>query len=106
MIFDKKLHYVSRLVDLPKTAHFAVLLEETLHYPDPYEDTNCGGTRSTSHEYLQYIAFDDEATLQKWVESEVTSKFSQKKFRIIKVQPVEYSTTVSVHIPLERGTSF
>lgn len=90
-----KKHYVSRLTSLPNVSHFAVLVENTRTYPDPYD--NCETTTTTT-EVIEYIAFDDEESLNAWILDEAKTMYTKKVYKVIRVNPVqvELRTTVTI----------
>ena len=82
---------IARVVkDLPEDPHFAVLVNNVIHYT-----MNWGrGDESCSERYLDYITFNNEAALEKWILDEGP----KKTYKVIKVYPaaVSIKTTVSV----------
>jgi hypothetical protein len=92
MIILRDYKYHPRVEALPKEQHFAVLVESGFRYDDGYGDSRSGPSY-TNHEELQYISFENEAALGKWV-----LENQKQKFRVIQVSPVnfEVKTTFSL----------
>ena len=80
----KPITYVSVTKDLPAEEHYAVLVETSISYPDPYDDRHTGSTASTA--YLEYIAFGDEKALESWV---IEASKSHKSFKVLFTKPVK-----------------
>lgn len=83
-------HFVSTLDKLPKTAHYAVLVQSFRTYPDSYSDN--GGT--TTDSIIEYIGFDDKEALDDYI----LGSGKDKTFRVIYVQPVELTLHTTVQI--------
>lgn len=73
--------YVSELKKLPSGEHLAVLVEKQFIGDDGY-----GGR--TSELVMEYIAFENEQALERWV---VAATASRTTFRIIRTKPVSYT---------------
>lgn len=92
-------HFVSTLDKLPNTVHYAVLEEDTVRYPDPYEDTNRGGTAYITDRVIKYIGFDDEAALNDYIMKQQDHKYGPgKTYKVIQVTPVEVKLHTTIEI--------
>lgn len=94
-------HYVSDVKNLPSVPHYAVLVSKSLSYPDPYEDTNPSRSFSntSSHRYVEYIAFDTEEALNDWLlNTRDRYDYKYTEFKAIKVNPVEVKFETSLKL--------
>jgi hypothetical protein len=92
-----KTHPISTLDKFPANAHYAVLIQSQRSYPDPYEDTNRGGTATITDNILEYCWFEDQEALNAWVLDEAKSTY-KKKYKVIKVNPVEVELHTTMRI--------
>lgn len=86
-------HHVSNVSKIPKTPHYAVIVNESKSYPDSYSSSGSYMTDS----YTQYIYFDNEQALNAWVLDQSTKAYGHKEFRVFYVNPVE----VKLHTTME-----
>lgn len=92
-----KTHCISSLDKIPKDAHYVVLIQSSASYPDPYENTNPRGDQYITHQYLEYVWFEDQEALDAWIMEDAKTMYLKKKYRVLKVTPVE----VELHTTLK-----
>jgi hypothetical protein len=87
-------HYISDIKDIPAYQHYAVLVNKTCTYVDPYEDTNSSHslTNTISEPYLEYVYFETEDALKDWMTHH--DKFSTK-YVVMRVAPIKVNINFS-----------
>lgn len=95
-IYDKT-HHVSTLERMPKTAHYAALVQKTRSYMDQWSDMNGGKPFQTSEQFIEYVAFDDEEALNDWIldQNKQHTAYPYLVFRVVPVE-VKLHTTVTI----------
>lgn len=84
--------FVSDLKDLPSSAHYAVLVQET-RYESGYDHY----ASSVAVPYVTYIAFDNEQALTEFLKQETESR-NRKDIRVLYVKPMTVETQISVRV--------
>jgi hypothetical protein len=77
-------HCANEVSKVPKTAHFAVLCNESITYDDGYGDH--GSASLSTHTYIGYIFFESDEALEAWI----LENYQKKTFQVVKVTPVQY----------------
>ena len=89
--------YIANKTEFPTTAHFAVLIFDTIYMPgDERSRTNPGHGYGESYEHtIKYIRFDTRDELESWVDSAEKSRV-KTEYKVIEVKPLVVQTKVSV----------
>lgn len=89
------LEFVSAVEKLSPDTEFIVLENSSRSYPDPYDDRSGGSNNTTTDYYCSVIAFKNEDALRHWVENHNDFTVFPKKFKILRVSPVEILKEIS-----------
>ncbi len=85
-------HYISKVEDIPNVQHYAVLVNKTRTYPDPYDDTNPNhlSTNTITDPYLEYVGFETEDALKDWM-----TRHNREKYVVIRVTPIKVNVSLT-----------
>ncbi len=89
--------YITDLKDLPASAHYVVLMQETRYDYDHY-DSRSGGGSSIPVQYVSYIAFDDEVALTAFLKKGAENHHDRKAIRVLHVKPMTVETQITVKL--------
>ncbi len=91
---NKKVIYCSKISDIPKEDHFAIIIEDSVYEHDPYDERG-GGYNSPC---LKYQAFLDKADWEEAIRELTISSYSKKNFKAVFVQGFSVDIKISVSV--------
>ncbi len=90
--------YAHDKTEVPTGPHYAALVFKTISIPgDERSRTHPGhGYGPTTESAIDYIVFQSKEAMEAWVSKEESSKFSHTQYRLIRAEPLEIKTTVTI----------